>query len=224
MKFTTPIVKALFIAVTGVMICSDGDAETPQTRLLKKDGEVIRVPARPEREFSEVDPTESYKLADPEGYQKNQANLKAYRESQGAPPGQWYFPPKTKRDPDKIETFEIPPDEMIPGCSYAAGASFPGHCNDEEPGGMPTENVIFRAGKDPQSVLDAIKKKHGITGEYNVMPEGYTADWTLWEKYEKGLPLIDPSTVEADPKPVKHRHVRKKKMADRLEEGIKTPE
>jgi hypothetical protein len=172
MKLNTLIVNTALLVGIGIVT---GDAEEPQTMLLYKDGEVIRVPAPPEQDLSEEDPTEAYKLADPEGYQMAQDGMKAYRESQGMPPGQWYFPPK-KRDPNKPKLFEIPPDEAIPGCHYAAGASFPHLCYGEKIDVPPSKRIVFTAGKDSQSVLDEIKKKYGITGEYNVVPENYTAD------------------------------------------------
>lgn len=129
----------------------------------------------------------------PEGYTDD----KAYRESQGTSPGTWYLPPKKKGDPDEVEIFQIPPDQTLSGCVYAASSTFPDICYEkhvESP--ADTSKIIFRAGKDPQSVLDAIKESQGVTGEYNVMPEGYTADWTLWEKYQKGLPLKDETATD----------------------------
>lgn len=147
----------------------------PHTILLSKDGKIIRVPAPPDREYE--DATENYKFADPEGYQKLKDELKAYRESQGLPSGPAiYVPKQRKKDPNEVKIFELSPDESIPGCHYAAGYSFPSRCYYEEPGGPLSKELIFRAGIDPQSVLDALKEKYGITGEHNVVPEGYTAD------------------------------------------------
>jgi hypothetical protein len=71
------------------------------------------------------------------------------------------------RSPNEPYVFELPPDQSIPGCSYAAGFTYPDNCDDEH------GNETFRAGVDPQSVLDKLKAAHGIKGPYNVVPPDY---------------------------------------------------
>ena len=70
---------------------------------------------------------------------------------------------------DDIENFELSIEERIPGCSYAAGYTFPDFCHNSE------NEVIFEAGRDSQSVLDQLKKEHGIKSNYNIVPKGYKA-------------------------------------------------
>lgn len=66
--------------------------------------------------------------------------------------------------------FEMPFSESIPECSYASGFTFPDSCIDEH------GHSIFKAGKDPQSVLDELMQKHGIISKYNVVPKDYNPD------------------------------------------------
>ena len=79
------------------------------------------------------------------------------------------IPAPETQDPNIITKFELPPEQIIPNCTYAGGATFPDNCTDDE------DNLIFEAGREPQSTLDAIKARYGITGEYNVVPPGYKA-------------------------------------------------
>ena len=80
------------------------------------------------------------------------------------------FVPSSPLPCGAIEHFELPFDQLLEYCSYAAGYTFPDICSDQK------GNVIFRAGVDPQAVLDDLKAAQGIKGEYNIVPPGYTVD------------------------------------------------
>jgi hypothetical protein len=197
MKLDTLIGKAFLVATIVFLNSSEGFGEEIKTMLLRKDGKVIQVPAPPEKEMDEVNGRETYKTLYPEEYKELEDQVSEFRKSQGLPPeAPSYYPKKERRDPTEIVNFEMPPKEEIPGCDYAPGFSFPDICYEHELGVATSDRVIFRAGVDPQSVLDAIKKKYGVIGKYNVMPDGYTADWTLWEEHQKGLPQA--GDAEAD--------------------------
>ena len=70
-------------------------------------------------------------------------------------------------DPGYLIRFELNESEIIEGCNYSVGFSFPYNCTDEE------ENIIFTAGKDPQSVLDQLMVKQGIKSQHNKVPDDY---------------------------------------------------
>lgn len=57
--------------------------------------------------------------------------------------------------------FNMPEKELLRGCQYTEGYSFPSLCTDEK------GNVIFDLLKDDQKVLDKIIKKQGRRGKYN---------------------------------------------------------
>jgi hypothetical protein len=72
--------------------------------------------------------------------------------------------------PGDLLMFEIPQSDTIPGCTYTSSFSFPDFCNNA------ANEIIFTAGRDPQSVLDELMLKHGIVSKYNVVPKDYDPD------------------------------------------------
>ena len=180
----------------GIFLSSRGYAEEPESILFFKDGKTTRIPAPPRAEIEQY--RDETRFTSEELYKESQKAHDEFRKSQGLPPRPVFtYPEKEKRDPNEVVKFELPPDQILSGCVYAASSTFPDICYEKHVGSpADTSKIIFRAGKDPQSVLDAIKESQGVTGEYNVMPEGYTADWTLWEKYQKGLPLKDETATD----------------------------
>ena len=82
--------------------------------------------------------------------------------------------PPQPGNPDSVETeFEMPPDEVLFGCSYTPGYTYPGGCSDDD------GNLIFDPAVHGQDVLDSIVKKQGKQGKYNKLPDGKTVP----EKY-----------------------------------------
>jgi hypothetical protein len=161
--------KLFLIVIVVIFLPLTVKAEEHKTMLLRKDGKVIRVPI-----LSDAKRIESA-YVDEEGLKKSQEAFDEFRKSQGLPPAPVFVPPpEEQRDPNEIETFQLPEAQLISGCIYTKGSSFPNYCFDEGADGEESK-VIFEAGKDPQTTLDAIKASQGITGEYNVVPEGYAA-------------------------------------------------
>ena len=80
------------------------------------------------------------------------------------------------------DRFEIPPDEALGDCIYAAGMSFPRVCFDNG-------EVVFNVEVHSQEDLDRIISKQGKQGEYNKIPPGYREK--LKERSD-GFRIIDP--------------------------------
>jgi hypothetical protein len=185
MKLNNLISSIFVVVITSIFLPSLGHVEEREImRLLN--GTVIRVRALSANEI-ETENRQSLESKFPniEEYESAQDAYDELRKSQGLPTGPVFLPQKRKkRNPNDVMKFEIPSDQAIDGCIYAGSFSFPTICFDEN-----GDKTIFRAGKDPQAVLDAIKASQGITGEYNVIPEDYTADEE--ETQDQGLPLAD---------------------------------
>ena len=75
--------------------------------------------------------------------------------------------PPEPGNPDHVDDYFVMPDrEVLFGCTYAAGYSYPSICHDSK------GRRIFDADVDNQEVLDKIVKQQGIKGKYNKMPGG----------------------------------------------------
>jgi hypothetical protein len=167
--------KTFLVTTLTIALPLRGYSEEPRTILFFKDGKTTRIPAPPEGEQLSDENT----FVNKEEHTRAQERFNEYRKAQGVPTAPVFvYEQKKKRDPNEVVKFEIPKEQALGGCMYAAGYSYPHTCigdriGNEEP------KVIFEAGKDPQAVLEAIKANQGITGEYNVVPEDYTADEKL---------------------------------------------
>lgn len=138
--------------------------ERPTIRMMRKDGQLVPAPTPAPR----TEPAPS-KYFDEEGLERS---IKADEETSkrnGWPPSV-FMPPdeEDSEDLSKPLTFELPADEQLTGCMYARGYSYPNFCFDDD------GKLIFKAGKDPQSVLDSIAGHQGKRGQFNIVPKGYT--------------------------------------------------
>lgn len=70
--------------------------------------------------------------------------------------------------------FDMPENEMLRGCEYTQGYSFPDVCKDEK------GDIIFDLLKDNQNVLDKIIQKQGKKGKYNKIENG------IWVRRKPG--------------------------------------
>lgn len=76
----------------------------------------------------------------------------------------WY--PPQPGNPDHVQDyFDMPTDELLSGCTYAKGYSYPSICTNNK------GNVIFDSSVDGQWKLDAIAISQGRLGKYNKMPK-----------------------------------------------------
>jgi hypothetical protein len=86
-------------------------------------------------------------------------------------------------NPGEVLYFDLPQTEMIPECTYTNGFTFPSDCVDT------SGNRIFTAGRDPQSVLESLMIKHGITSKYNIVPKDYDPDLPIYPYPPNKIPL-----------------------------------
>jgi hypothetical protein len=130
--------------------------------LLRMDGKIVSVPDAPAREESAA--SRSLDESAKDNFIKQRLLSGDFKD--GDTPE---VSPPQAADPDNPDLFELPQGERIVGCSYSAGATFPDRCTDD------SDNLVFEAGREPQSVLDEMMKKQGIVSTYNIVPKGYSA-------------------------------------------------
>jgi len=135
-----------------------------------KDGEIIQVPV------DTPTPTPLPGKTFTDGVGRSTERAKEYARSMGFDENEiGYDEAGTNAEESPgLKYFQLPAHEIIEGCLYTTGYSFPNFCfewNDKEG----KDIKVFEAGKDPQTTLDALKKKYGIKGVYNVVPKGYFA-------------------------------------------------
>ena len=128
--------------------------------MMFKDGEMIPVP------YKTPEPRNKFSIrADEEADRIFREESAKIAKQYGTTPG--YVIPGENLKPGTEIVFELPQEQRLKNCIYAAGFSFPSKCEDENGA------VVFEAGKDPQSVLDSLKADQGIRGPYNVVPDDY---------------------------------------------------
>lgn len=147
----------LFILGTSLVFSHSIEA---QGRKLFKDGEIIESPTP----IAQQTPARSVYFNE-ESLQKNLDTEQKVNDSNGWPPSTLSTSSRNKGE--NLDYFELPPEESIPGCTYTSGFSFPDFCTDEQ------NNVIFEAGKHPQSVLDELEATHKIKSVHNVIPQSW---------------------------------------------------
>lgn len=117
----------------------------------------------PDKNSYDIYRTEDGTVIDVKGRERSEAANKKLMKSMG-----YKHYPMREGEKDWVEEyFTMPPNDMLLGCTYVPGFSFPANCTDKK------GNIIFNSSKHKQEVLDKIINSQGKQkGKYNKMPNG----------------------------------------------------